>query len=208
MVDRHLDFEDIYDLFAFRIIVDNIRDCYEAFGVVHAMWKPMPGRFKDYIAMPKANLYQSLHTTVIRPNGEPCEIQIRTKEMHDTCEFGVAAHWDYKENDGNSNAADMEKFSWLRQIVEWQQELKDPDEFLEAVKVDLFDEEIFVFTPKGDVFSLPNGASALILPLPSILKSDLSVLDKKLNGRMVPIKKKLQSGDIVEILTSPTSKAI
>ena len=134
MVDRHLDFEDIYDLFAFRIIVDNIRDCYEALGVVHAMWKPMPGRFKDYIAMPKANLYQSLHTTVIRPNGEPCEIQIRTKEMHDTCEFGVAAHWDYKESNGSSAATDMEKFSWLRQIVEWQQELKDPDEFLESGK--------------------------------------------------------------------------
>ena len=206
MVDRHLDFEDIYDLFAFRIIVDNIRDCYEALGVVHAMWKPMPGRFKDYIAMPKANLYQSLHTTVIRPNGEPCEIQIRTKEMHDTCEFGVAAHWDYKESNGASSATDMEKFSWLRQIVEWQQELKDPDEFLEAVKVDLFDEEIFVFTPKGDVFSLPYGASALDFAFTVHTQVGLKCMGAKLNGRMVPIKKKLKSGDIVEILTSPHQK--
>ena len=162
MVDRHLNFEDIHDLFAFRIIVNSIKDCYEALGVVHAMWKPMPGRFKDYIAMPKANMYQSLHTTVVRPNGEPAEIQIRTREMHETCEFGIAAHWAYKDADKNVNSNDTQKFSWLRQIVQWQSELKDPDEFLEAVKVDLFDEEIFVFTPKGDVFlSLPKNATAL-----------------------------------------------
>ena len=156
MVDRRLEFEDIHDLFAFRIIVDSVKDCYEALGVVHAMWKPMPGRFKDYIAMPKANMYQSLHTTVIRPTGEPCEIQIRTKEMQEICEYGVAAHWNYKEQKAPESLepGDQKKFSWLRQIVQWQSELKDPDEFLEAVRVDLFDEEIFVFTPKGDVFWL------------------------------------------------------
>lgn len=207
MIERHLDFEDIHDLFAFRIIVKNIKDCYEALGVVHAMWKPMPGRFKDYIAMPKANLYQSLHTTVVRPNGEPAEIQIRTKEMHETCEYGVAAHWAYKEKDekvmGNT---DLGKFSWLRQIVQWQSELKDPDEFLEAVKVDLFDEEIFVFTPKGDVMSLPQNATALDFAFAVHSELGVRTIGSKVNGRIVPIKKALNSGDIVEILTSPHQK--
>lgn len=203
MVDRHLDFEDIHDLFAFRIIVKNIKDCYEALGVVHAMWKPMPGRFKDYIAMPKANMYQSLHTTVVRPNGEPAEIQIRTNEMHETCEFGVAAHWAYKDLDKNVATTDMQKFSWLRQIVQWQSELKDPDEFLEAVKVDLFDEEIFVFTPKGDVLSLPKNATALDFAFAVHTDVGLKCIGVKINGRMAPIKKRLNSGDIVEVLTSP-----
>lgn len=211
MVDRGLDFEDVHDLFAFRIIVDSIKDCYEALGVVHAMWKPMPGRFKDYIAMPKANMYQSLHTTVIRPNGEPCEIQIRTREMHEVCEFGVAAHWHYKEKSGstpsqNSANPDFDKMGWLRQIIEWQKELKDPDEFLEAVKVDLFDEEIFVFTPKGDVFQLPIKATALDFAFAVHSAIGQSTVGAKVNGRMVPIKKELKSGDIVEILTSPKQK--
>lgn len=208
MVDRGLEFEDIHDLFAFRIIVDSVKDCYEALGVVHAMWKPMPGRFKDYIAMPKANLYQSLHTTVIRPNGEPCEIQIRTHEMNQTCELGVAAHWAYKErNTGESRGdTDLQKFSWLRQIMEWQKELKDPDEFLEAVKVDLFEEEIFVFTPKGDVIQLPSGATALDFAFEVHTKIGLSTVGAKINGRMVPLKKTLKSGDIIEILTSPHQK--
>ena len=206
MVDRRLDFEDIHDLFAFRIIVDSIKDCYEALGVVHAMWKPMPGRFKDYIAMPKANMYQSLHTTVIRPNGEPAEIQIRTREMHETCEYGVAAHWAYKDKDKQVGNTDMEKFSWLRQIVQWQSELKDPDEFLEAVKVDLFDEEIFVFTPKGDVFSLPKNATALDFAFSVHSDVGLKCIGVKINGRMAPIKKRLNSGDIVEVLTSPHQK--
>lgn len=209
MLDRALDFEDVHDLFAFRIIVDTIKDCYEALGVVHAMWKPMPGRFKDYIAMPKANMYQSLHTTVIRPNGDPCEIQIRTREMHEVCEFGVAAHWNYKEKGGaNANNAnpDFDKMGWLRQIIEWQKELKDPDEFLEAVKVDLFDEEIFVFTPKGDVFQLPIKATALDFAFAVHSAIGQSTVGAKVNGRMVPIKKELKSGDIVEILTSPKQK--
>jgi GTP pyrophosphokinase len=203
MIERHLEFEDIHDLFAFRIIVPSIKDCYEALGVVHAMWKPMPGRFKDYIAMPKANLYQSLHTTVIRSNGEPAEIQIRTKEMHETCEYGVAAHWAYKDKDKGVHANDAQKFSWLRQIMQWQTELQDPDEFLEALKVDLFDEEIFVFTPKGDVLSLPQNATALDFAF--AVHSDIGTkcIGVKVNGQMSPIKKRLKSGDIVEVLTSP-----
>lgn len=208
IVDRGLEFEEIHDLFAFRIIVDSVKDCYEALGIVHAMWKPMPGRFKDYIAMPKANLYQSLHTTVIRPNGEPCEIQIRTHEMNQTCELGVAAHWAYKERSAPETRGDtdLKKFTWLRQIMEWQKELKDPDEFLEAVKVDLFQEEIFVFTPKGDVIQLPIGATALDFAFSVHTKIGLCTVGAKVNGRMVPLKKKLKSGDIIEILTSPHQK--
>lgn len=208
MLERHLNFEDIHDLFAFRIIVNSVKDCYEALGVVHAMWKPMPGRFKDYIAMPKANMYQSLHTTVIRPNGEPAEIQIRTKEMHEICENGVAAHWAYKETDSTESMAqtDLQKFSWLRQIMQWQNELQDPAEFLEAVKVDLFDEEIFVFTPKGDVFTLPHNASALDFAFAVHTDVGLKTIGAKVNNRLVPIKKTLSSGDIVEILTSPNQR--
>ena len=208
MIDRELIFEDIHDLFAFRIVVSSLKDCYEALGIVHAMWKPMPGRFKDYIAMPKANLYQSLHTTVIRPNGEPIEVQIRTNEMHQTCEFGVAAHWTYKEKENSPelSGTDLKKFSWLRQIMEWQSELKDPDEFLEAVKVDLFEEEIFVFTPKGDVIQLPIAATCLDFAFQVHTEVGLSTVGAKVNGRMVPIKRTLKSGDIIEILTSPHQK--
>ena len=207
MVDRHLDFEDIHDLFAFRIIVDNVKDCYEALGVVHSMWKPMPGKFKDYIAMPKANMYQSLHTTVIRPKGEPVEIQIRTLEMHEICEYGVAAHWAYKEKNATSpNQSDVKKFSWLRQIVQWQSELQDPGEFLEAVKVDLFQEEIFVFTPRGDVIQLAAGATALDFAFAVHTAVGLSTVGAKVNGHLVPLRKKVSSGDIVEILTSANQK--
>ncbi len=208
MVERQLEFEDVHDLFAFRILVDSIKDCYEALGVVHAMWKPMPGRFKDYIAMPKANMYQSLHTTVIRPNGEPAEIQIRTHEMNTVCEFGVAAHWAYKERKVSPEGSkdDLQKFSWLRQIVQWQSELKDPNEFMEALKVDLFDEEIFVFTPKGDVISLPRNSTALDFAFGVHTGIGLSTVGAKVNGRIAPLKKPLKSGDIVEILTSPQQR--
>ena len=207
MIERKLGFEDIHDLFAFRIVVDSIKDCYEALGVVHAKWKPMPGRFKDYIAMPKANLYQSLHTTVIRPNGEPAEIQIRTHEMQSVCEYGIAAHWAYKEQkDQNMAGEDLQKFSWLRQIVQWQSELKDPDEFLEAVKVDLFDEEIFVFTPKGDVISLPRNATALDFAFAVHTDVGLRTIGVKVNAAIAPIKRHLRSGDIVEVLTSPNQR--
>ena len=204
MLERQLSFEDIHDLFAFRIIVDSVKDCYEALGIVHALWKPMPGRFKDYVAMPKANLYQSLHTTVIRPNGEPAEIQIRTAQMHHVCEYGVAAHWNYKER-GSTTAGvntELQKLAWLKQIVEWQNELKDPNEFMEAVKVDLFEEEIFVFTPKGDVLQLPAGATALDFAFGVHTHVGSTTVGAKVNGTMVSIKKVLKSGDIIEILTS------
>ena len=202
MVDRQLSFRDIHDLFGFRIIVNSVKDCYEALGIVHAMWKPMPGRFKDYIAMPKANLYQSLHTTVIRPNGTPAEIQIRTLDMHNVCEFGIAAHWSYKENKRMMKASDLERFSWMRQMMELQRELKDPGEFLAAVKVDLFDEEIFVFTPKGDVKQLAKGATALDFAFAVHTDVGLCTTGVRVNGRIKPLRAVLQSGDIVEVLTS------
>jgi GTP pyrophosphokinase len=205
MVERKLTFEDIHDMFAFRIIVKSVKDCYEALGVVHAMWKPMPGRFKDYIAMPKANMYQSLHTTVIRPNGEPAEFQIRTEEMHSICEFGVAAHWAYKEK-GEKSETDLKKFSWLRQIMQWESELSDPLEFMESVKIDLFDDEIFVFTPRGDVIQLPNGATPLDFAFSVHTELGVKTVGAKINGRMCPLRKKLNSGDIVEIQTSSHQK--
>ncbi|MBC62427.1 MAG: GTP pyrophosphokinase [Zetaproteobacteria bacterium] len=206
MVSRQLAFKDIHDLFGFRILVESVKDCYEVLGIVHSMWKPMPGRFKDYIAMPKANLYQSLHTTVIRPNGQPAEIQIRTFNMHDVCEYGIAAHWSYKEKTKQLKSDHIERFSWLRQMVELQQELKDPNEFLAAVKVDLFDEEIFVFTPKGDVIQLRVGAT--ILDFAFAIHSDvgLKTLGAKINGRITPLRSEINSGDIVEVITSSTQK--
>lgn len=207
MIDRKVEFEDIHDLIAFRIIVESVKDCYEALGIVHAMWKPMPGRFKDYIAMPKANLYQSLHTTVIRPSGDPAEIQIRTQDMNNVCEFGVATHWAYKEKRDSSTPSqnpDLQKFSWMRQMMAWQSELQDPDEFLEAVKVDLFQDEIFVFTPQGDVLELPAGAMPLDFAFAVHTKVGLHTMGAKINGRIVPLKTVLRSGDIVEILTSQT----
>lgn len=206
MVDRQLAFQDIHDLFAFRILVDSIKDCYEAVGIVHAMWKPMPGRFKDYIAMPKPNYYQSLHTTVIRPNGTPAEIQIRTHEMHRICEFGVAAHWSYKEQTQKSEKTDLEKFAWLRQMMELQNEVKDPNEFLAAIKVDLFEEEIFVFTPQGDVIQLPVSASPLDFAFSVHTDVGVSAVGAKVNGRITPLRSKLHSGDIVEIITSPNQR--
>lgn len=206
MIDRRISFEDIHDLFAFRIIVGSVKECYEALGVIHAMWKPMPGRFKDYIAMPKANLYQSLHTTVIRPNGSPAEIQIRTEEMHKVCEFGVAAHWSYKEKESDVKNADFERFGWLRQMMELQDDVKDPDEFLDAVKVDLFEEEIFVFTPKGDVIQLAHGSTPLDLAFAIHTDLGLTTVAAKVNSRITPLRSKLHSGDIVEIVTSANQK--
>lgn len=206
MVGRQLAFKDVHDLFGFRIVLSSIKECYEALGIVHSMWKPMPGRFKDYIAMPKENLYQSLHTTVVRQNGMPAEIQIRTSEMNSICEFGIAAHWSYKEKNRKFNANELEKFSWLKQMIEMQNDLKDPNEFLDALKVDLFDDEIFVFTPKGDVKQLTAKSTAIDFAFAVHSDVGSKTVGVKVNGRMVPLRWKLNSGDIVEVITSKTQK--
>ena len=201
MQEMGLSFEEIYDLVAFRIIVNTVRECYEALGVVHANWKPVPGRFKDYIALPKANMYQSLHTTVIGPRGQRMEVQIRTREMHKVAEEGIAAHWSYK--DGNSKEVkETERFAWLRRLIEWQQNLKDPQEFLSTVKDDLFPEEVFVFTPKGDVFDFPLGSTVIDFAYRIHSQVGNHLAGARVNGRMVPLRYRLRSGDTVEVLTS------
>ncbi len=205
-----VDFDQIQDVIGFRVIVDEVAQCYESLGIIHALWKPIPGRFKDYIAIPKPNLYQSLHTTVIGPRGERIEVQIRTKEMHEIAEEGVAAHWAYKEKGRNGKGSelskkDAESFGWLRQLVEWQRELADPREFLETVKVDLFSDEVFVFTPKGAVKSLPRGATAVDFAYTIHSEVGEHCVGAKVNGKLVPLRYKLKNGDTVEILTSPHS---
>jgi len=197
-----IDFDQIHDIIAFRIIAPTAPACYEALGLVHEMWKPVPGRFKDFIAIPKPNMYQSLHTTVIGPLSERVEVQIRTAEMHKIAEEGIAAHWKYKEGKAVISKDD-EKFAWLRQLMEWQQDLKDPKEFLETVKVDLFTDEVFVFTPKGDVRSLPRGATPVDFAY--AIHSDVGnrCVGAKVNGKIVPLRYKLKNGDTVEVLTSP-----
>jgi guanosine-3',5'-bis(diphosphate) 3'-pyrophosphohydrolase len=204
---QSIDFEQIHDVIAFRVIVDNVAHCYESLGLIHSLWKPVPGRFKDYIAIPKPNMYQSLHTTVIGPRAERIEIQIRTHEMHKIAEEGVAAHWAYKESKGGGppSARDAAKFGWLRQLVEWQRDLSDPKEFLETVKVDLFADEVFVFTPKGDVKSLPRGATPVDFAYTVHSAVGEHTVGAKVNGKIVPLRYKLKNGDTVEILTSPTS---
>ena len=195
--------DEIFDLTAVRIIVDSIRDCYGVLGAVHTMWTPIPGRFKDYIAMPKPNRYQSLHTTVIGKSGNPFEIQIRTKEMHQVAEYGIAAHWKYKE--GIASDDEEVKLAWLRQTIEWQQELKDPGEFMETVKVDLFSNQVFVFTPKGDVMELPAGSTPLDFAFKVHTAVGCKCVGAKVNGKMVPIDYVLQNGEIVDIVTSVNS---
>lgn len=204
MESRNLEYEQIYDIVAYRIIVNSISECYEVLGLIHSLWKPIPGRFKDYIAMPKANGYQSLHTTVIGPNAERIEIQIRSKEMHDIAEKGVAAHWIYKE--GHMAPSELDKFKWLRSLVEYHREVRDPTEFLDAVKVDLFAGDVFVFTPRGDVFELPLGATPLDFAYSVHTDVGNHCVGAKVNGRIVPLKYQLKSGDAVEILTSATQK--
>jgi GTP pyrophosphokinase len=204
MTKKGREFNEIYDLTAMRVIVGSVKDCYGAVGVIHSLWKPLPGRFKDFIAMPKFNMYQSLHTTVIGPEGLPLEIQIRTREMHDMAEFGVAAHWIYKQGKGPSPAAadGDEKLRWLRQMMDWQQELRDPTEFMENLKVDLFEDEVFVFTPKGEVKSLAAGATPLDFAYEVHTEIGHRCVGARVNGKTVPLRYELQSGDIVEIMTS------
>ncbi len=206
MTKKGREFNEIYDLTAMRVIVDSVKDCYGALGVIHSSWKPLPGRFKDLIAMPKFNMYQSLHTTVIGPQGLPLEIQIRTREMHDMAEYGVAAHWIYKvevEGTGGKPLSEGEaKLKWLRSMLDWQKELQDPQEFMENLKVDLFDEEVFVFTPKGEVKSLQSGATPLDFAYEVHTEIGHRCVGARVNGKIVPLHYELRSGDIVEILTA------
>jgi GTP pyrophosphokinase len=198
------EFDEIYDLTAVRILTPTVRECYGILGLVHSLWKPVPGRFKDFIAIPKSNMYQSLHTTVIGPKGDPVEIQIRTPEMHRIAEEGIAAHWLYKEKKDRSGLD--QAFVWLRQLLEWQKEMKDPREFMETVKVDLFPDEVYVFTPKGDVKALPEGSTPIDFAYAVHTEVGNHCAGARVNGKLVPLRHVLRQGDIVEVVTSPTQK--
>jgi len=202
MESRNVDIDEIYDLMAIRVLVDDIRSCYEVLGIIHSTWKPIPGRFKDYIAMPKSNMYQSLHTTVIGPFGERMEVQIRTSEMHRVAEAGIAAHWKYKEGKGYDER-DVKRFAWLRQLLEWQQELQDSQEFMNTVRVELFPEEVYVFTPKGDVKGFPKGATPIDFAYSVHTDIGHRCVGAKVNGKLVPLKYEMKTGDIIEVITSP-----
>jgi GTP diphosphokinase / guanosine-3',5'-bis(diphosphate) 3'-diphosphatase len=204
MIVRGRDFDDIHDLVGVRILVDEIRDCYAAMGVVHALWQPMPGRFKDYIAQPRFGVYQSLHTTVIGPEGKPLEVQIRTREMHRTAEYGIAAHWRYKETKGRNSGGGVEvdEMAWMRQLLDWQREAADPGEFLESLRYDLATREIFVFTPKGDVITLPSGSTPVDFAYAVHTEVGHRCIGSRVNGRLVALERKLENGEVVEIFTS------
>ena len=213
MIVRGRDFDDIYDLVGLRILCDEIRDCYAAVGVVHSLWQPMAGRFKDYIAQPRYGVYQSLHTTVIGPEGKPLEIQIRTREMHRTAEYGIAAHWRYKEAKGRNGvphpgaAAEIDDMAWMRQLLDWQREAADPGEFLESLRYDLAVKEIFVFTPKGDVITLPNGSTPVDFAYAVHTEVGHRCIGARVNGRLVALERKLENGEVVEVFTSKAQNA-
>jgi GTP pyrophosphokinase len=206
MIVKGRDFAEIYDLVGVRILVDSIRDCYGVLGIVHSRWSPVPGRFKDFIAMPKFNMYQSLHTTVIGPDGKPVELQIRTREMHRAAEFGVAAHWRYKQQEvsGKSGPDDL---GWLRQLLEWQRETDDPDEFLDSLRFDLNSTEVFVFTPKGDVIALPSGATPVDFAYSVHTEVGHKCVGARVNGKLVSLESALESGDVVEVFTTKAEGA-
>ena len=200
--------EEIYDLFAVRILVNSIKDCYAALGVVHELYTPMPGRFKDYIAVPKSNMYQSIHTTLLSQKGIPFEVQIRTWEMHKVAEFGIAAHWAYKEANKNKKTTVKvtdDKLAWLRETLEWQKEMQDPEEFMKTLRTELFEDEVYVFTPKGDIKVLPRGSTPIDLAYTIHAEIGHRMVGAKINSKMMPILTTLHNGDIVEIITSDTS---
>jgi GTP pyrophosphokinase len=205
MKEQNIDFDQVYDITAFRVVVNSIKECYDVLGIIHSLWKPIPGKFKDYIGLPKENMYQSLHTTAIGPYGERIEIQIRTSEMHKIAEEGIAAHWKYKEGKVVEEAEDK-RFTWLRQLLEWQRDLKDDREFIESVKVDLFPNEVYIFTPKGAVKPFPIGSTPIDFAYS--IHSDVGnhCSGAKVNSKIVPLRYELRSGDTVEILTSPNQK--
>lgn len=202
MEQQNIPFDEVHDLVAFRIIVESLPQCYEALGLLHALWKPIPGRFKDYIAMPKQNNYQSLHTTVVGPNGERCEFQIRTREMHDIAERGIAAHWRYKEGGRKIASRDEIKFKWIRQLLQWQRELNEPAEFLDTIKLDLFADDIYVFTPRGDLRELPRGSTPIDFAYDIHTDVGHACTGARVNGRIVPLRYQLRSGDSVEVMTT------
>jgi len=204
MVIRGREFNDIYDLVGIRVLVKDVRDCYAVLGSIHARWSPVPGRFKDYIAMPKFNLYQSLHTTVIGPSGKAIEIQIRTFDMHARAEFGIAAHWKYKQGGDNQKSPEM---LWLRQLHDWQKETEDPSEFLEALRFDLGSPEVFVFTPKGNVIALPGGSTPVDFAYAVHTEVGNRCVGAKVNGRLVPLESQLSNGDVVDVLTNKSEHA-
>jgi GTP diphosphokinase / guanosine-3',5'-bis(diphosphate) 3'-diphosphatase len=200
MVIRGKEFEEIYDLVGIRILAGSLRDCYAALGAVHSLWKPIPGRFKDYVAMPKSNMYQSLHTTVVGPNGTPLEIQIRTRDMHRTAQYGIAAHWRYKE--GGKQSKDTADLAWLGQMMEWLKDMADPREFMEGLRIDLSGGRVFVFTPKGDVINLPQGATPVDFSYAIHTEVGHRTIGTKVNGKLVPLDYELRTGDSVDVLTS------